>query len=1574
MGVGMSSLTNVLPRRVLGAFVAAFLLTCGLSVAGGGGAAHADTAPAAGTLPTVSADALPTWQINGVVWQQIVIGNTVYAVGSFTKARPPGVGAGGAGEVAAANIFAYDLTTGNRVASFSHQLNGQALGITKSPDGSRIYIGGDFTTVDGITHNHIAAFNTATGALDNSFTASVSGQVRAVSATSSVVYVGGSFGTVGGKSRSNLAAVSATTGAVQTWAPTADGVVWSMVLAPSGANVVVGGTFLNLTGTAASGLGSIDASTGATLPFAANQSIQNGGSKSAIVSLKTDGSQIYGTGYAFGTGNFEGTFAANPTTGAITLVNDCHGDTYDSQPIGGVLYSVSHTHDCTWIGSYPDTNPRIRWQKALAMTIAPATTNSGPDSYGWNYNGLPASAVLQWFPNFSFGSYTSSGQAGWSLTGNSDYLAVGGEFPSVNGTAQQGLVRFARTGLAPNKVGPSYTTVPSRSIPPTTALSLAAGTARVSFGTAWDYDNEELTYDVLRDNTTWVNTSKIKTNFWTLPTSGFIDTGLTPGSQHYYQVRITDSFGNAVWSPKSNTVTISSNGGATSAYSSDVTGDGASHYWRLGESSGATAYDYAGFDDDTLSGGYTRGTSGAISGDADKSTTFDGNNAYAVNSSAVKGPDVFSEEVWFRTTTTSGGKIVGFGDNATGTSSNYDRHIYMDTSGRLWFGVYNNGSYTVNTNNALNDGQWHHAVGTMGPTGLTFYVDGKKVGTNGGTSVAQPYTGYWRIGGDSPWSGNAYFQGDIDDVAIYPSVLTLTQVQKHYTDSGRDLGLMPVPTDTYGKAVYNDHPDLYFRVGESTGTVARDSSGNGADGIYSGGVTLGQPGAVSGTSNTAVSLNGSDGAVAAGSPVNNPTTYSEELWFNTTTNRGGKLIGFGSNQTGGSGGYDRHVYMFDDGRLRFGVWTGQTNVIDTDRSYNDGAWHYVVATQSSDGMKLYVDGVLVGTNPQTQAQDYTGYWRLGGDNTWGGNSSNYFAGTLDEAAVYSTALSADQVKAHYLAGGGELANQPPTAAFSSSTSFLTASFDSSASSDPEGKALTYAWDFGDGGTSTDANPDHTYGSAGVKHVTLVVTDNKGATDTVSHDVTVTANQAPTAAFTATPTNLAVAFDGSGSSDPEGKTLTYAWDFGDGDTSTAAKPNHTYASAGVKHVTLTVSDPQGGIDAVSHDVTVTEAPNQPPTAAFSSSTSFLTASFDSSASSDPEGKALTYAWDFGDGGTSTDANPDHTYGSAGVKHVTLVVTDNKGATDTVSHDVTVTANQAPTAAFTATPTNLAVAFDGSGSSDPEGKTLTYAWDFGDGDTSTAAKPNHTYASAGVKHVTLTVSDPQGGIDSVSHDVTVTSVVTVAADDFGRTAATGWGSADKGGAWTVNSTARTSVSGGVGNLTMAAAGNTTSAFLQGVSVRDTDLQTQLSLSSLPVGGNNGVYLSFVERRVVGTGDYRAKVRILPGGAVRANLVRTDSAGTETVITAEAAVSGLTYNTGDVLQVRMQATGSNPTTLRLKVWKSGSTEPTAWQITGTDSTAGLQSASGVGLLAYLSGSTTNPPITAKFDGLRVYDASTL
>jgi hypothetical protein len=522
-------------------------------------AARADTAPAAGTPASVSADGLPTWQVNGVVWSQAVVGDTVYVTGNFTKARPPGVEAGGAGEVSTGNVFAYDITTGDRVASFKHSLNGQGLTVAASPDGSRVYVGGDFTAVDGHVRGHVAAFDTRTNALSPTFRPRVNSKVQALAVGPTTVYLGGTFQAVDGSLRKNLGAVSASDGALLAWAPKAEGgYVGTMVVAPDQSRVIVGGSFTTLNSRAAYGMGSLDAEHGAVLPWAANTTIRDATEDGAITSLRTDGRQIYGSGYVYGIGaNFEGTFAAEPTTGRITVVNDCHGDTYDVLPVAGVLYSAGHAHDCQWVHSFGDTRPRVRWQYLLAQTTDAKTTNTGPDSYRWNYKGLPASAVLHWFPQLTAGTFTGQTQAAWSLAGNASYVAVGGEFLEVNRVAQQGLVRMAVAAEAPNRRGPTYNTRPARPIPATVAGARTGGRVRVTFGTAWDYDNRVLTYDVFRDSDQKpFHTARLGTTFWQVPSKTIVDSGLQRGSQHTYRIRIRDAFGNTIFSPTSNVVTV----------------------------------------------------------------------------------------------------------------------------------------------------------------------------------------------------------------------------------------------------------------------------------------------------------------------------------------------------------------------------------------------------------------------------------------------------------------------------------------------------------------------------------------------------------------------------------------------------------------------------------------------------------------------------------------------------------------------------------------------------------------------------------------------------------------------------------------------------------------------------------------------------------------------------------------------------------------------------------------------------------------------------------------------------------
>lgn len=180
--------------------------------------------------------------------------------------------------------------------------------------------------------------------------------------------------------------------------------------------------------------------------------------------------------------------------------------------------------------------------------------------------------------------------------------------------------------------------------------------------------------------------------------------------------------------------------------------------------------------------------------------------------------------------------------------------------------------------------------------------------------------------------------------------------------------------------------------------------------------------------------------------------------------------------------------------------------------------------------------------------------------------------------------------------GGGTGNQAPTARANgpyTGTVGQPIAFSSSGSSDADGTIASYAWTFGDGTTSTQANPSKTYQSAGTYTATLTVTDDKGATGTGSATVTVSAggavNQPPSASANGPYSGVAgqaIAFSSSGSADPDGSIASYAWAFGDGATSTQANPSHAYATAGTYTATLTVTDDKGATASAQAQVAVT----------------------------------------------------------------------------------------------------------------------------------------------------------------------------------------------------------------------------------------------------------------------------------------------------------------------------------------------------------------------------------------------------
>ncbi len=330
----------------------------------------------------------------------------------------------------------------------------------------------------------------------------------------------------------------------------------------------------------------------------------------------------------------------------------------------------------------------------------------------------------------------------------------------------------------------------------------------------------------------------------------------------------------------------------------------------------------------------------------------------------------------------------------------------------------------------------------------------------------------------------------------------------------------------------------------------------------------------------------------------------------------------------------------------------------------------------------------------------------------------------------------------------------PTAAFTgtptSGTAFVHVTFTDQSTNSP----TSWAWSFGDGGVSTARNPSHTYATVGSYSVTLTAANAGGSdVETKQNYITVFAAPppAPDAAFAASAVSgvapLPVSFTDQSTNSP----TNWAWSFGDGGTSTVRNPSHTYAAPGSYTVTLTAAN-SGGFDAETKTnyIMVSAPPPPPPVAAFNgvptSGSAPLTVAFTDESANQP----TSWVWNFGDDGTSTEQDPNHTYSTAGAYSVTLTTT-NAGGSHTVTYHgyITVTAlppppppPPPPVADFTgqmrAGAAPLTVIFADRSTNSP----TSWAWSFGDGGTATTQNPSHTYLAAGNFTVSLTAGNAGG----------------------------------------------------------------------------------------------------------------------------------------------------------------------------------------------------------------------------------------
>ena len=296
-------------------------------------------------------------------------------------------------------------------------------------------------------------------------------------------------------------------------------------------------------------------------------------------------------------------------------------------------------------------------------------------------------------------------------------------------------------------------------------------------------------------------------------------------------------------------------------------------------------------------------------------------------------------------------------------------------------------------------------------------------------------------------------------------------------------------------------------------------------------------------------------------------------------------------------------------------------------------------------------------------------------------------------------------------------------------------------------SVSYLWDFGNGNTSSADNPSETYTTEGSFDVTLTATHTNGCSTSntlnnfvqiESIDISLSANTA--LACQGEQVQFQITSNLSG--------LDYVWDFGDGNTSEIdAEASHIYGNPGTYNVTLQASPSDGSCtQSASTTVDVLGLPN--PSFASDVQTSCSTpfevqfASF---------GSYTGYVWSFGEGGSSTSANPTYTYNDAGNHDVTLTVINAEGCSNSVTLDDYISI----------TPPNAVLSMDDndgclplpiqfSDQSTSTGTIIGWTWDFGDGNTSNLPNPSHTYTSVGRYEVSLTILDSEGCQATISGD--------------------------------------------------------------------------------------------------------------------------------------------------------------------------------------------------------------------------------
>jgi len=292
-------------------------------------------------------------------------------------------------------------------------------------------------------------------------------------------------------------------------------------------------------------------------------------------------------------------------------------------------------------------------------------------------------------------------------------------------------------------------------------------------------------------------------------------------------------------------------------------------------------------------------------------------------------------------------------------------------------------------------------------------------------------------------------------------------------------------------------------------------------------------------------------------------------------------------------------------------------------------------------------------------------------------------------------------------------------------------------------AVSYFWDFDDGTSSLQANPVKTYSQPDDYNVSLMATNSIGCNTVYNLPQTIVVHDLPTAAFTANSTVTCDPANPFVFTPEQTNASSYLWNFGDGTTSTQVSPTKTFSTPGIYTVSLYITNSFGCVDTLirSNYVTVHTPVSPQISCNTTSGCAPLSNAFTTNITN-----ATSYAWNLGNGQTSSISNPLGNFTVAGTYSPSLTVTMANGCSYTTTSNNLITVYALPNTQFTLTNTTGCAPLTVQTNNTTTG-AISYSWEFWDAPSSTQFQPSHTYLNTGIYSVRLTATSSNGCTNSL-----------------------------------------------------------------------------------------------------------------------------------------------------------------------------------------------------------------------------------